>query len=279
MDADDDAWSAEIRCLPATPAPDPLALEEDTAERLLAGDLRLDQAPTGYAEVAALLAVIVAAPSPPELAGQQAALAELRAVARAHRARTREVGKPGRRRRVGLVVAIAAVALSVGGIAAAATGNLPDPIRDAAPSILATQGDAVPIPLTKPGRQPNPSAGAADAAGASTHAQGPRPAGEPGTTAMTGAVKDDRCRASKARKGVGKQMAAAAVDALAAATGGGDKRATLPAISTRRLRNQGAGRASQVRRLWAWAGQRAASKQRRRQPEPGRPPEAGPHRR
>ena len=38
MDADD-AWSAELKRLLATPDPDPLALDEDTAERLLDGDL------------------------------------------------------------------------------------------------------------------------------------------------------------------------------------------------------------------------------------------------
>ena len=50
----DDAWSAEIKRLPFTPHPDPLALDDDLAERLLDGDLPLDQTPPGYAEVAAL---------------------------------------------------------------------------------------------------------------------------------------------------------------------------------------------------------------------------------
>jgi hypothetical protein len=68
----DDAWSAEIKRLPFTPDPDPLALDEDLVERLLDGDLPPDQAPAGYAEVAALLAATVAAPSPAELAGQEA---------------------------------------------------------------------------------------------------------------------------------------------------------------------------------------------------------------
>ena len=68
----EDAWSAEIKRLPFTPDPDPLAVDEDLAERLLDGDLPLDQVPSGYAEVAALLAATVAAPSPAELAGQEA---------------------------------------------------------------------------------------------------------------------------------------------------------------------------------------------------------------
>jgi hypothetical protein len=92
MDADD-AWSAEFRHLLASD-PEPLALDTVAAERLLDGDLGPDQAPPGYAEVAALLAATVAAPSPAELVGQEAALAELQAVARAHRARTRGLASP-----------------------------------------------------------------------------------------------------------------------------------------------------------------------------------------
>lgn len=285
MDADGDAWSAEIRRLPA-PDPDPLTLDEDTAERLLAGDLGPDQASPGYAEVAALLAAVVAAPSPAELAGQEAALAELRAVARAPRARSRGVGKPGRRRRVGLVVAVAAAALSTGGIAAAATGKLPNPIRDAAWSIFATQGNATTIPATKPGRQPDPSAGTADGGAATSQGQGPRPAGEPGATAMTGAVEDDRCRASKAHKDIDKrkQMDAATSNAPAEATGGADKNAThcqrsqpdgtrtngqgkqaTPTTDSKPGRGQGGGPPSSS----SGAGN----------PKPGKPPETGPHRR
>ena len=82
----DDAWSAEIKRLPLAPDPDPLALDDDLADRLLNGDLSLDQAPAGYAEVAALLAAAAAPPSPAELAGQEAVLAELRAATRARRA-------------------------------------------------------------------------------------------------------------------------------------------------------------------------------------------------
>lgn len=221
MDADD-GWSAELKHLLATPDPDPLALDGDTAERLLDGDLPPDQAPPGYAEVAALLAATVAAPSPAELAGQEEALAELRAVTRPRRvAVPRGVGKAGRRRRTGLVVAVAVGALSIGGIAAAATGQVPDPIRDAVRRIFATGTDATP----NPGRQPAPHAGNADAGGATTDGQGARPAGEPGSRAMTDAVNDDRCRASSARKGADKhkKMDAATSKALAEGAGGADK--------------------------------------------------------
>jgi hypothetical protein len=197
----DDAWSAEIKRLPFTPDPDPLALDEDLAERLLDGDLPPDQAPAGYAEVAALLAATVAAPGPAELAGQEAALAELRAATRACRAIPKGSGKPGRRRRVGLLVAVAVCALSTTGIAAATTGTLPDPIRDTTRRIFATADDATPMSSTTPGRQSAPSTGDGAAVGATSEGQGARPAGVPETTAGTGAVNDDPCRASKARKG------------------------------------------------------------------------------
>ena len=220
MDADD-GWSAELKRLLATPDPDPLALDGDTAERLLDGELSPDQAPPEYAEVAALLVATVDAPSPGELAGQEAALAELRAVTRPRQASVpRGVGKAGRRRRTGLVVAVAVGALSGGGIAAAATGHVPDPIRDAAQSVFATGTDATP----NPGRQPAPHAGIADAGGATTDGQGARPAGEPGSRAMTDAVNVDRCRASRARKGANKhkRMDAATSKAPAEGAGGAD---------------------------------------------------------
>jgi hypothetical protein len=294
MDADD-AWSAELKRLLATPDPDPLALDEVTAERLLVGDLGPDQAPPGYAAVAALLAATVATPSPAELAGQETAVAELRAVTRARQAAVpRGAGKPGRRRRVGLVVAVAVAALSTGGIAAAATGHLPDPIRHAARSIFTTGADATP-PSPNPGRQPAPHAGNTDAGGVTSDSQGARPAGEPGATAMTDPVNDDRCRASRAPKGAGKKMDGATSKALAEGAGGADK----IAASCQRSQPGGTGTSGQEKPAQAGNhghGQGGEpppstdSKPDRVQggpppssgggnPEPGRPPETGPHRR
>ena len=199
--AADDPWSAEIKRPPFTPDPDPLALDDDLADRLLDGDLSPDQAPPGYAAVAALLAATIAAPSPAELAGHEAALAELRAATRARHAIARGSGKPSRRRRVGLLVAVAVGALSTTGIAAATTGTLPDPIRDTARRILATVDDAAPMPSTTPGRQPAPITGDGAAVGATSEGQSARPAGVPETTAGPGTSNDEPCRASKAGKG------------------------------------------------------------------------------
>jgi hypothetical protein len=287
MDADD-AWSVELRRLLAIPDLDPLALDEVSAERLLAGDLDPDQAPPGYAEVAALLAATVAAPSPAELAGQQAALAQLQAVVRAHRARTRGSGKPSRRRRVGLVVAVAAAALSTGGIAAAATGHLPHPIRDAARSIFAAQGDTTPIPLIKPGRQPATGVGDPDTTGASTDRQGQRLPGEPGPTAMTNVPNNPQCRA-KAGKGTGKNPDAADHAFRRSGRHRRQPRHPLPAIPTRRHRDQRPREADPAQQPPPWAGQQAASQHRQQarpgtgcttsvqqwQSQPGRPPDTG----
>jgi hypothetical protein len=60
--------------------PEPMVpLDDDTAERLLAGRLHPEDAPPGYAEVARVLRAAAGPPSPEELAGQEAALAGFRA--------------------------------------------------------------------------------------------------------------------------------------------------------------------------------------------------------
>ena len=266
--AADDAWSAEIKRLPFTP--DPLALDEDLAERLLDGDLRPDQAPPGYAEVAALLAAAVAAPSPAELAGQEAALAELRAATRARRALPRATGRPGRRRRVGLLVAVAVCGLSTTGIAAATTGTLPDPIRNAARRILATVDDATSMPSTTPGRQPAPGTGDGAAVGATSEGQGARPAGVPEATVGPGAVNDDPCRASKVGKGADRSKKPNAVTSQARS-----KRLVTPTTSPASVRNPnqtapGATGRRSIPRPTAMGVDRAASRPRTRGASPGR---------
>jgi hypothetical protein len=226
----DDASSAEM----GRPSADPLALDEETVERLLAGDLSPAQTPPEYAEVAVLLAATVAAPSPDELAGQAVALAELRAVTQPRPAApiTRRVARLRRRRRVGLAVVVVVGALVTGGAAAAATGQLPGPVRDAARSILTTLGGAEPTTPTSPGRQPAPGTGSPDGGDAATGPQGPRLTGptHPGSGAAgAGSAADpevDRlCRAFLAgeRGKQGKKLEAAAFERLADAAGGDDK--------------------------------------------------------
>jgi hypothetical protein len=231
MDADD-ASSGEMRRRRGDRDADPLALDEETVERLLTGELGPGQAPPGYADVAALLAAAAAAPSGEELAGKQAALAELRAVTRARvAATTRPAVKPvRRRRRVGLAAVVVVGALVTGGAAAAATGRLPEPVREATRRILGTDGRADPAaPGTVAGQVGTPSPGAP---GASRVGQQPPTTGASGAgSATTGAAPAPNpdltglCRAYLAGDGAGngKEVDATAFQALARAAGGGAK--------------------------------------------------------
>jgi hypothetical protein len=222
MDADD-ASSADMRRRPAHRDADPLALDEETVERLLAGELPPAGTPPEYAGVAALLAAAAAPPAPEELAGEAAALAELRAVTRARVAATRRATRPRRRRRVGLAAIAVAGALATGGAAAAATGHLPDPVRKATRSVLVAVGaepaTSVPLPASSArppdgaGGQPSPPTGATGRAA--------------GTTAAAAANPDLKglCRAYQAGGGDenGKKLDATAFQVLARAAGGRDK--------------------------------------------------------
>jgi hypothetical protein len=223
----DDASSAEMR-RPPDPYADPLAVDDDTLERLLTGGLPPAQAPSGYAEVARLLAAAVAAPSPGELAGQAAALEELRAVTRARaaaggwraaRADTR------RRRRTGLAVVVVAGALAAGGVAGAATGHLPGQVREAARTILATGGGEPPA-STRTGPRPAPVTGTGGAR------EGSRPGGATGgrlgpAGAAPAASPDleGLCQAFRSGNGAeqGGKLDAASFRVLARAAGGEDK--------------------------------------------------------
>ena len=93
-------------------------LDDDTAERLLAGRLHPEDAPPGYAEVTRLVRAAAGPPSPEELAGAEGALAMFRAA----RSRRRPVGArrrpaPARSRVVALTLAgtLVAAALWIGG--------------------------------------------------------------------------------------------------------------------------------------------------------------------
>lgn len=227
----DDASPADMRRRFATPGAGSPPLDEDTLERLLAGDLPPHEAPPGYAEVAALLAATVAPPRPEELTGQAAALAELRAVTRARTfpARAQRTGRRSRRR-LGLAVVAVAGALATGGAAAAAGGHLPEPVRVAARSILVSVGGAEPA-------TPAPPPGGGTATGATAAPSGPEPTGQAGrpsgspaagsaTTPDTAAPDTERlCRAYLASQGKqpGKKLKAAWSELLADEAGGADK--------------------------------------------------------
>ena len=217
-----DAFSADMGRRPAD-GDDPLALDGDTVEQLLAGELPPARAPRDYAPVAALLEALAAPPSQEELAGQAAALAELRAVTMTRAAAIHRASKPRRRRRVGLAAIAVAGALTTGGVAAAATGHLPEPVRKATRSILVTVGDpepatTLPLPASSarppgshPGQSPPPTDATVLAPGTSGAAASPNLKG--------------RCRAYLAGNGAenGKKLDAAAFQALAQAAGGEEK--------------------------------------------------------
>jgi hypothetical protein len=223
--AADDALSAEMRRAPG-PDADPLAVDDDTVERLLTGDLPPAQAPPEYAEVAALLAAAAAPPHPSELAGGAAALAELRAVARTRLrlARTRRAERRSRRRRVGLAVVMVTGALATGGAAAVASGHLPGPVRDAARTILVTVGGAEPTTPTPPPSAPGSTGAGSGPAGAGrpepSGSTGPG-SGSAGAGPVAGPGREGLCQAYLAsRDHKGKKMDAAAFRLLAEAAGG-----------------------------------------------------------
>ena len=169
-----------MRRLPTHRDAHPLALDEETVEQLLTGALPPTQAPAGYAKVAQLLAAAAAAPTPEELAGQEAALAELRAVARARPAAAMArvpARPPRRRRRTGLAVVVVVGALVTGGAAGAATGHLPGPVRDAARAITGAEIGTPASPTT--GQPSTSAAGTPNASGAGATAS--RPGGAPGS--------------------------------------------------------------------------------------------------
>jgi len=230
MDADD-ASSAEMRRPPDRDA-DPLALDDDTVEWLLSGTLPPAQAPAGYAKVAELLAAAAAAPSSAELAGQRAVLAELRAVTRGRRSAVRpsRVARTSRRcRRAGLAVVVVVGALVTGGVAGAATGHLPGPVRQAARSIRGTTDGGTPSTSTQAGQPPAPVKRPAGSGGGLGGARpgvstGPGP-GAAGAGPAAAPNLEGLCQAVMSGNGAeqGGKLDATAFEVLTRAAGGKDK--------------------------------------------------------
>ena len=223
--AADDASSAEMRRSPTNRDADPLALDEDTVEQLLTGVLPPTQAPAGYAKVSQLLAAAAAAPTPGELAGQGAALAELRAVVRARPAAAMaavQAGPVRRRRRTGLAVVVVVGALVTGGAAGAATGHLPGPVRGAARTILGTGGGQAPSASTDAGQPPAPVKRPAGAGGG-------LPGSRLGVSTSRGPAASPNleglCQAFLSGNGAeqGGKLDATAFEALAGAAGGQER--------------------------------------------------------
>ena len=232
MDADDASF-ADMRRPLSNPNADPLALDEETVERLLSGDFPPSQVPPGYAQVAALLAATTAEPTSEELAGRPEVLAELPAVTRPRRAggHTRRAARPPRRRWAGLAAVALVGALVTGGVAVAATGNLPAPVGKVARSIMATVGGAEP---TSPRQPPSPTVPAPTPAsvGGAPSPTGPGAtaaagSGSGSTTAGTAPGLDNEglCKAYLAPQGAeqDRRLDAARFQALAKLAGGREK--------------------------------------------------------
>jgi hypothetical protein len=115
MDADNvfPADMPDDHLQPLVPKP-MVPLDDDTAERLLAGHVHPEDAPPGYAEVARVLQAAAGPPAREELAGEEAALAGFRAAGRG------STGVGGRRRRARVRASLVALALAgtlvVGGV-------------------------------------------------------------------------------------------------------------------------------------------------------------------
>ena len=219
-----------MRRLPTNRDADPLALDEETVEQLLTGAFPPGQAPAGYTAVAQLLAAAAAAPTPGELAGQEAALAELWAVTRARPAATIapvSASPPRRRRRrAGLAVVVVVGALVMGGVAGAATGHLPGPVREVARTILGTGGGQAPPVSTDAGQPP---ALVKRPAGAGGGLPGSRPGGTtsrgPGGGPAASPNLAGLCQALVSGNGAeeGGKLDAAAFEVLARAAGGQER--------------------------------------------------------
>ena len=230
----DDASSAEMR-RPPDPDADPLALDDNTVERLLSGTLPPAQAPPGFAKVAELLAAVAAAPSPAELAGQEAVLAELRAVTRGRPPAVRSLRRARtspRRRRAGLAVVVVVGALVTGGVAGAATGHLPGTVREATRSILGTTDGGTPSTSTQAGQPPAPVKRPAGSGGGLGGARpgvstgpGPGAAGAGGAGPVAAPNLKGLCQAFMSGNGAeqGVKLDATAFEVLTRAAGGEDK--------------------------------------------------------
>ena len=211
---DDDALPFEMRQL-LGPRGSPPTLDDETADRLVAGRLDPADAPPGYAAVTKIVTAATAPATTEELAGEPAAAARFTAMARSgfptRASTTRRAGVPRRPLTVKAAVAVLAAVLSIGGVAAAA-GVFPAPAQPAADHRPDNPGSG---PAT-PGRSDAATTTAAARERGSDTATGPD---------ASGPAKDGLCRAWQSGQGGehGKREDSTAFRALAAAAGGADK--------------------------------------------------------
>jgi hypothetical protein len=179
-------------------------LDEETADRLLGGRLDPADAPPAYAPVARLVKAATSPATPEELAGEAAAIAAFTAMAHADPPTPvpRRASMPSKFLSVKAAAAMIAAVLSVGGVAAAATGMLPG----------------------RAAQQATDHASSAAGGGSPAQAQGNGQSGARGPDA-TGSARNGLCQAWQSGQGGtnGKREDSTAFQALAAAAGGADK--------------------------------------------------------
>jgi hypothetical protein len=219
--SNDDALWADMHRLLGFLQPTPPVADQDTLERLLDGRLDPASAPPDYRGLARLLTAAAAPAAPQELAGEQLAMATFAAEMRSHPPTLvpRRTAVPRKVFTMKAAAAALVAVLSVGGVAAAATGLLPgqaSPVADQAPAT--TGADAAAHGLDQAAVA---NIGGTAQAG-STDDQGRRSAVGPDAT---GVARAGLCRAWQAGQGGdhGRRMDAVAFQALVTAAGGADK--------------------------------------------------------
>ena len=126
--SDDNALGPDMHPLLRFPEPAPSVVDQDTLERLLDGRLDPGSAPPGSGGLARLLAAAAARAAPEELAGEHQAMAAFAAVLRSHppTLSPRRTAVPRKVLTMKAAAAAQGDVLSLGGVAAAATGLQPD---------------------------------------------------------------------------------------------------------------------------------------------------------
>jgi hypothetical protein len=218
--SDDDALQADMhRPLGFLEAALP-AVDQDLLDRLLEGGLDPASAPPGYGRLARLLAAIAAPAVPEELAGEQLVLAEFATMMRSHppTLAPRRTAVPRKVLTMKAAAAALVAVLSLGGVAAAASGLLPDQASPVAEQAPATTGaDAAAHDL---GQAAAANLGESAQAG-SADGQGRESATGPDVSA---AARAGLCRAWQAGQGAdhGQRAESMAFQALVEAAGGAD---------------------------------------------------------
>jgi len=227
---DDDALPFEMRQL-LGPRGSPPTLDDETADRLVAGRLDPADAPPGYAAVTKIVTVATAPATTEELAGEPAAVARFAAMARSgfptRASTTRRAGVPRRALTVKAAVAVLAAVLCIGGVAAAA-GVFPAPAQPAADhgpgSGTATPGssDAATTAAARNRQRGSDTATGPDASGPAKHGLCRAWKAGRGKDKQADEEKDKQNGKQKDEQN-GKREDSTAFRALAAAAGGADK--------------------------------------------------------